>query len=89
MRAKLLDISAFLDRLDRAQDAAAAPGDFRVDAMRRGFQELLSTEPGRTARIQLCLSDPTQEPIPDATGLKGASGAYAPECYVPIKEAGR
>ena len=89
MRAKLLDISAFLDRLDRAQDAAQRPSDFRVEGMRKAFQELLSTEPGRTTRVHMCLSDPTAEPIPDASGLKGAAGAYAPEAYTPIKEARR
>lgn len=89
MRAKLLDISAFLDRLDRARDADTAPADFRLEAMRQAFRELHSPETGRTARIQMCLSDPTSDPIPDAMGLKGASGAYAPECYTPIREAGR
>ena len=86
MRARLLDIAAFLDRVDRAQDAATAPADFRLEAMRRAAQELLSAQPGRAARVHLCLSDPTSEPIPDAAGLKGASGAYAPACYVPVRE---
>ena len=89
MRAKLLDIAAFLDRLDRAQDAETAPRDFRVDAMRQAFQELVTDAPGRTARIHMRLSDPTIDPIPDAMGLKGAAGAYAPECYTPRQEAGR
>ena len=89
MRAKLLDISAFLDRVDRAQDAGTAPADFRLDAMRQAIQELLSEAPGRTARVQMRLSDPTTDPIPDAMGLKGASGAYAPECYRPTREVGR
>ena len=86
-RAKLLDIAAFLDRLDRAQDAGRAPADFRLEGLRKAFQELLSREPGRTARVHMCLSDPTLEPIPDASGLKGASGAYSPESYRPIREA--
>jgi hypothetical protein len=89
MRAKLLDIAAFLDRTDRARDAATAAGDFRLEAMRRAAGELLSGQPDRTARVQMCLSDPTSEPIPDASGLKGASGAYSPACYVPIREGGR
>ena len=89
MRAKLLDIAAFLDRVDRAQDAASAPADFRLEAMRQAAKELLSVEPGRAARVQMCLSDPTSDPIPDAAGLKGASGAYAPACYMPVREEGR
>jgi hypothetical protein len=83
MRAKLLDVAAFLDRLDRAQDAGTAPADFRVDALRQGVQELSSQMPERAARIQLCLSDPTTDPIPDAAGLKAAAGAYSADSYRP------
>jgi hypothetical protein len=57
--------------------------------MRQAFQELVTDAPGRTARIHMRLSDPTTDPIPDAMGLKGAAGAYAPECYTPRQEAGR
>ncbi len=89
MRAKLIDVSAFLDRLDRARDAEAPTDDFRLEAMRRACQELLSRQAGRTERIQLCFSDPTPDPIPDASGLKGASGAYAPSCYLPAGEGRR
>ncbi|HTX55091.1 MAG TPA: hypothetical protein VMD08_16925 [Candidatus Baltobacteraceae bacterium] len=85
MRAKLLDIAAFMDRLDRAHDAETASPDFRVDALRRGCQELLAAGPGRTARIHLCLSDPTSDPIPDAAGLKGAAGAYSAASYQPVR----
>ncbi len=85
MRAKLLDIAAFLDRLDRAQDADTAPSDFRIDGLRQGLRELSSEGSGRTARVQLCLSDPTTDPIPDATGLKAAAGAYSPESYRPVR----
>ena len=84
-RAKLLDIAALLDRLDRAHDSDAAPPDFRLDGLRRALQELLAEAPGRTARIHLCLSDPTTDPIPDATGLKAAAGAYSADLYQPIK----
>ncbi len=85
MRAKMLDIAAFLDRVDRARDAKTAGPDFRLDGMKLALRELLSEDPGRTARVHLQLSDPTEEPIPDATGLKGATGAYSPESYTPIR----
>ena len=73
-RAKLLDIAAFLDRVDRYGDGET---DFRIEAMRACIQELLSTEAGRTERILLLLSDQTETPIENA-GTKGASGAVPP-----------
>ncbi len=84
-RTKLLDIAALLDRLDRARDAQTVPSDFRLDGLQRAFRELLSEAPGRTARVHLCLSDPTNDPIPDATGLKGAAGAYSAASYQPVR----
>jgi hypothetical protein len=72
-RTRLLEIAAFLDRLDRA-DAAQAGEDFRM----RAFAEALSavTQPGnRLDRIQLLLSDPTIEPLP-SLDRKSARGAY-------------
>ena len=56
-RAHLLAIAAFLDRLERAQGAAAAPEDFRLTALRGALHELTSTEHGRVVRAQLLLSD--------------------------------
>lgn len=74
-RSKLLDIAAFLDRLDRARDRNDSAADFRVDALRDASSELLSTQPGRTKRIQSLWSDPTVEPIVELSG-KGATGAW-------------
>ncbi|HJZ46329.1 MAG TPA: hypothetical protein VKE41_04155 [Roseiflexaceae bacterium] len=59
-RTKLLDIAAFLDRLDRAV-ALDATHDFRVIALRQALQLLCSDQPGRIERIQIALSDPTLE----------------------------
>ena len=56
-RAHLLAIAAFLDRLERAQDAAHAPEDFRIQALRGALHELTSAEPGRVLRAQMQLSD--------------------------------
>ena len=70
-RARLIDLAAFLDRLDRADGAA----DFRIDALRQAFTELASEAPGRAERVLLALSDPTTDPIPSAPG-KGAVGAW-------------
>ena len=70
-RYKLVDLAAFLDRMDRA------PGteDFRLPALKHAITELSSTKPGRAERVLLALSDPTLEPIPAAT-TKAASGAW-------------
>lgn len=70
-RAKLIDIAAFLDRLDRADGAA----DFRLDAFRQALTELGGAQPHRAQQVLLSLSDPTTEPIAKAPG-KGAVGAW-------------
>ena len=72
-RAKLLDIAAFLDRLDRA----AAPdgrGDVRVRALRRAIPLLVDGQGDRVRRILELLSDHTIEPVP-AAHVQGALGA--------------
>ncbi len=73
-RAKVLDIAAFLDRVDRCHED---DDDFRIEALRSCIGELLSTTEGRAERILLLLSDQTTEPI-DQAGTKGASGAVPP-----------
>jgi hypothetical protein len=70
-RAKLIDVAAFLDRLERADGSP----DFRLAAFKQALTEL---EPGRKARVErvlASLSDPTTEPIPAAT-TKAACGAW-------------
>jgi hypothetical protein len=71
-RSKLIDLAAFLDRLDRA----AGEPDFRLNALKQAFNELLKPDGSRTEQVLLCLSDPTPEPIPAAT-TKAACGAWA------------
>jgi len=70
-RAKLIDVAAFLDRVDRA----SGPGDFRWTALRGALAELASEKSGRAERVLLALSDPTLEPLAAAPG-KGAAGAW-------------
>ncbi len=73
-RARLIDVAAFLDRMERhGQD-----GDYRVTALKRALLEVLKEEPGRARRVLESLSDPTREPIPAAT-IQGAFGAPRPE----------
>lgn len=70
-RSKLIDLAAFLDRTQRAgQD-----GDFRVQALKRAIQLLSQEQPQRARDVLLSFSDPSSEPIPQAT-MQGAIGAY-------------
>lgn len=55
-RNHLLEIAAFLDRMDRSIDHNATD-DFRATAFRAALHELLSAEPNRVERVQLLLSD--------------------------------
>jgi hypothetical protein len=70
-RAKLIDLAAFLDRVDRA------PGtdDFRMAAFRKVLLELPSTNRDRAKSVLLSLSDPTTDPPPVAA-TKAACGAW-------------
>jgi hypothetical protein len=70
-RSKLLDVAAFLDRVDRHGQA----DEFRVRALRDALPLLASSGPGRVRAILESLSDPTVEPIPAAT-TQGATGAW-------------
>ena len=73
-RAKLIDIAAFLDRVQRA-DPGGEDEDFRMAAFREALRILGGREPGRARRVLELFSDPTTDPIAKA-GLKGAAGAY-------------
>ncbi len=77
-RAKVIDIAAFLDRLDRAEDDLGRE-DFRVRGLREAIAILLDGRSERARRILDLFSDPTQEPIASAAGLKGAYGVYPGE----------
>ena len=73
-RTRLLEVAAYLDRLDRSGDDAAQH-DFRMRAFREALEVLASDERGRVERIQMIFSDPTTEPRP-ALDQKAAIGAY-------------
>jgi hypothetical protein len=70
-RSKLIDLAAFLDRVDRAEGEP----DFRLGAFRKALEELQRTDPSRAKAVLDSLSDPTKEPIEKAPG-KGAVGAW-------------
>ncbi len=70
-RAKVIDLAAFLDRVERAQGSA----DFRLVELQKAMRELDKNGTDRAKRVLLALSDPTVEPIPAAT-TKAACGAW-------------
>ena len=70
-RFKLIEIAAFLDRLDRG----TGEGDFRSEAFGKALKELDRNGPTRAENVLLALSDPTADPIPAAT-TKAACGAW-------------
>jgi len=72
-RTRLLEIAAFLDRLDRA-DAGYAAEDFRMKAFSEALASV-SQGNGRLDRLQMIFSDPTMEPL-GALDRKSAFGAY-------------
>jgi hypothetical protein len=72
-RTKVLEIAAFLDRLDRA-DPSYASRDFRMKAFTEALAGL-SRKSGRVDHIQQLLSDPREGPL-DALDRKSALGAY-------------
>ena len=78
-RAKLLDIAAFLDRLERATPPTGT-GDVRVRALTRAIPLLIDGQGDRAHRILELLSDHTAEPIPVAHS-QGALGADPATSY--------
>ena len=70
-RFQLVEVAAFLDRVERSEGAA----DFRLKAIEEAVAALNQTGGSRAKKVLLSLSDPTQEPIPSAT-TKAACGAW-------------
>ncbi len=70
-RCKLIDIAAFLDRVQRSEGEA----DFRLKAFQKAMKQLNGKRPERAKKVLLAFSDPTTKPIAKAPG-KGACGAW-------------
>ena len=73
-RTKILEIAAFLDRLDRAAELDGHD-DFRLQASRRALQALSDGLPERAERVQMLFSDPRSELQPELD-RQSAQGAY-------------
>lgn len=72
-RTKILDIAAFLDRLERSVDDNGSD-DFRILALKKAMQELNSSEPGRVERVLMIFSDQNTELL-EELDRKAAYGA--------------
>jgi len=72
-RAKLLDVAAFLDRVQRHDQHE----NFRVQALTNALAYLESQAPDRVAKVLAHLSDPSSDPIAKAH-TQGAVGAVDP-----------
>ena len=70
-RSKLIDLAAFLDRVERAEGKE----DFRLSAFRLALNKLAKPSAKRAKEVLLAFSEPTPEPIPAAT-TKAACGAW-------------
>ncbi len=73
VRARLIEVAAFLDRVERH----GVDDDYRCVALREAARLLSDGQPERARRILESLSDPTAEPDGVSTG-KAASGAWKP-----------
>lgn len=78
VRAKLIEVAAFLDRVERY----GAADDYRCAALRTAAALLIDGKPERARRILEHLSDPTTEPDAVSTG-KAAFGAWQPTQAAP------
>jgi hypothetical protein len=70
-RSKLLDLAAFMDRIERAEGIE----DFRMKSFRAALADLTTDQQQKAKQVLLTLSDPTTEPIAAAT-TKAACGAW-------------
>ena len=70
-RHKLIDVAAFLDRVERAE----GPEDFRLKSFRAALAKLDGKKKNKAKAVLLAFSDPTTKPIVKAAS-KGAVGAF-------------
>ena len=76
-RVEVLDLAAFLDRLERARETDA-DDDFRLRSIREALAVLVDGSGQRVQRVQMIFSDPRSELL-EELDQKSAKGAYDPE----------
>ena len=75
-RARLLDVAAFLDRLDRADGSRGVRSDFRYIALLEMLKMIGSGRLNRVEEMLVTLSDPGIEPTEDRIQSGKAIGAW-------------
>ena len=75
-RAALLDVAAFMDRIDRAETDETGEEEYRIAALRRALEVLTDGEGDRARRLQMVFSDTTLEPADSAAATAATNGAY-------------
>jgi len=60
-RAKLLEVAATLDRLERAAGAEAVESDFRMGQIRKSIDLIRNESGNRAEQLQIIFSDPYDE----------------------------
>jgi len=70
-RHKLVELAAFLDRVEHAD----GKDDFRLKALRAALGELSGNKKQKAKKVLLAFSDLTTKPIAEAT-TKAACGAF-------------
>jgi hypothetical protein len=70
-RHKLIDIAAFLDRVERSKGKE----DFRLKAFRTALTRLTNGKKQKAKNALLAFSDLSTKPVEKA-GMKGATGAW-------------
>jgi hypothetical protein len=73
-RHKLIDLAAFLDRIDRHE----GEDDYRFAAMKNALPILLSDRPDRARAVLEAFSDHSSE-VSESAPFQGAFGATLPE----------
>jgi hypothetical protein len=73
VRHQLIEVAAFLDRIDRHPGAS----DFRHEALVKALPILGSDRPDRARAVLEALSDMSRDPLPSAP-FQGAMGAPQP-----------
>ncbi len=79
-RHKLIELAAFLDRVERADGR----NDFRLKAFRVALDNLTGNKKQKAKNVLLAFSDPTTKPIAKAAA-KGAIGAFHPPEFTDLR----
>ncbi len=78
-RSRLIDLAAFLDRIDRASHVSLE-SDFRMGSLQKAIVELIQGGSDRVERIQNLLSDQSILLLESAEKNQGAFGAVQNGC---------